>query len=106
MTAPLVDDPTASDHGMVIDFGDVKSLLGDMIDGLDHGFMVWDQDPIHAMLQSTKTKVIVVSFVPTAENIAQLLLERSAILLQQKGITVLRVKVWETPNCIAEAVVE
>lgn len=105
MLAPLVNEPSASDYGMVIDFGDVKSLLGEMIEQLDHGFMVWDKDPFWGWLLGTETKVISVPFVPTAENIAQMLLEQSSLILKEKRITVTSVEVWETPNCKATATI-
>lgn len=105
MEAPLVNNPTASDHGMVMDFGEVKSLLGEMIEELDHGFMVWDADTFQKLLVSTGTKIITVPFVPTAENISQMLLERSTKILRAKGISVTSVEVWETPNCAAKSTV-
>lgn len=106
MEAPLVDNPTASDYGMVMDFAEVKALLGELIEELDHGFMVWVADPFQPMLQSTGTKIITVPFVPTAENIAQLLLKKAAAVLASKEVHLLSVEVYETPNCIARAAFE
>lgn len=101
LTGELIDDPGAGDHGMVMDYGDVKERLAALIDGLDHGFMIWSEDPLCTTLQATGTKIIVVPFVPTAEHIARHLLERSRAIL---GELVVSVTVYETPNCSAEAV--
>lgn len=106
MEAPLVDNPSASDYGMVMDFAEVKCLLGEIIEAWDHGFMIWDADPFCELLQGTNTKIITVPFVPTAENIAQQLLDDAGALLNQKGINLRSVEVYETPNCIAKATYE
>lgn len=101
LSADLVDTHGASDEGMVQDFAEVKERLGAWIDAeWDHGFMVWERDPLASMLHATDTKVMVVPFVPTAENIAGELLRVASDLL---GPVVERVVVYETPNCTASA---
>ena len=41
----LVNSSTKSEHGMVMDFADIKSIAKTEIhDKLDHGFMVWEKD--------------------------------------------------------------
>lgn len=100
---PVVEAPTASEHGMVIDFGVLKRLLMEKIhQPLDHGFLVWEQDAeVLRFLQSQNFRCVIFDNVPTAENLAQWcykelrkpLLESSNNQLKLKSITI-----WETPN--------
>ena len=42
-----VDDPTSSDHGMLMDFTDVKAIAKDhLVDLWDHAFLVHDGDTL------------------------------------------------------------
>src|ERR1043165_4265890 len=74
----LHTDPLSSDHGMVLDFSELKSRLGEIIQELDHGFMIWKDDRLCNLLVTIETKIIAVDFVPTAENIANYLLSAGA----------------------------
>ncbi len=62
-----------SDEGMVIDFGDVKDILMERIyKPLDHATMLWHGDSLVPALQADMdTRLIMVPFIPTAENIAR-----------------------------------
>lgn len=91
---------------LVIDFGKVKELCGGFIDTyLDHGFLVAERDTeMRAALATIEyAKVFVLATNPTAEGIAKYLLPAFADLLVRYGITVEKVRVWETPNCWSEA---
>ena len=69
---------------------DLKEIMMQEIDvKLDHGFMMWVQDPfkVHfdTMKFTEKQKIIFVLFVPTAENIAKYLFGiMNAELLKRK----------------------
>jgi 6-pyruvoyltetrahydropterin/6-carboxytetrahydropterin synthase len=92
--------------GRVIDFGEVKRLVGGWIDDKwDHAFLVEEGDPLYLWLESNAQRVYVFppGHPPTAENIAAHLLMQSRLLLATKAIYVCSVKVWETPNCWALA---
>ena len=96
----------ASDEGMVIDFGDLKSIMMDQIDArLDHGFMIYKDDPMYALWKKEKfydkQKVIPVDYIPTVENIARDTYFKMERPLTKKGIAIAWVKVWETPNSTA-----
>lgn len=99
LSGELIDTPHASDYGMVLDFADVKVLLAGLIDRLDHSFMIWEHDPFAEMMKQTETKVVVVPWVPTAENIAAFILAEARRMI---GGMVTKVVVFETPNCSAE----
>jgi 6-pyruvoyltetrahydropterin/6-carboxytetrahydropterin synthase len=94
-------DPSSSDNGMVLDFSEMKSRLGEIIGELDHGFMIWKDDRLCNTLVRTETKIIAVDFVPTAENIANYLLKEGQVALP--SLKLINVRVYETPNCYADA---
>jgi 6-pyruvoyltetrahydropterin/6-carboxytetrahydropterin synthase len=94
--------------GRVIDFSALKSTLGKWIDdNWDHTFIVWDQDVelLTALESVSKAKPIFVSkWNPTSENIADFLLNEIAPqLFKDTGITITKIKAWETINCFSEA---
>jgi len=95
----------ASNEGMVIDFGDLKEIMMNEIDKkYDHGFCVWEQDVFIDMFKALSIqdqKIIFVSFVPTAENLAKHWFNLIKPQLQLRNIAILYVKVWETPNSTA-----
>lgn len=94
--------------GRVIDFSEVKKRLGTWLDeNWDHTMIIFDQDfeALSALVQVNRNKPIAeVPFNPTAENMAEYLLNSICPeLFKDSKITVSKVKIWETPNCVAEA---
>ena len=99
--------------GRVIDFGVIKGVIGEwLLDQWDHGLLLFRGDPLVELLQGQAVregvyqKLYVLDENPTAENMARFLLLRSALLLKEAGhpeVEVVKVRVWETPNCYAEA---
>ena len=102
--------------GRVIDFGVVKELIGKWIDdNWDHNILLHPDDPLLSIAGSEEViKEVIyggrepylmcvdgVNVNPTAENMAKVLFRESNLLLPS-GIEVVRVRVWETPNCFAE----
>jgi 6-pyruvoyltetrahydropterin/6-carboxytetrahydropterin synthase len=98
--------------GMVIDFADVKRIVGTWIDdNLDHNMLLNTEDPLHRVwndvflisdrdqgdLFAGKPPFSFTCENPTAENIAKLLFEKTSELLPD--YTVRDVRVWETPAC-------
>ncbi|MEE2751980.1 MAG: 6-carboxytetrahydropterin synthase [Myxococcota bacterium] len=105
--------PELDELGRVIDFGVVKSLVGAWIDEhWDHTAILQrgDPDPAVAALvasnESSGRPVYWLDAPPTAENIVAELAEVSKSLLAESGVTVIRIRLWETPNCSAEWVAE
>lgn len=103
----LVDINGSSDEGMVMDFSDVKAVAVKYIhDILDHGFMVWDKDKVLVKFFKVNEdqKHIIVTFTPTAENIAKWsfeTLDKQYKDVYGTGLKLLEVKVWETPTSLA-----
>lgn len=99
------------DHaGRVVDFGAIKGKVGTWIDThWDHACLVNEADQslrewceVDARENGNRAPYIFPGE-PTAENIAKELLARAITLLASDGVRVIRVRVWETPNCYAEA---
>ena len=95
--------------GRVIDFGVIKSKVGTWIDEhWDHTaiLMKGDDDPaIQILAQSNAAHGRPVYWLdqhPTAENIAAELAKVASELLSDTGVTVQRIRLWETPNAWVE----
>lgn len=115
--------------GMVVDFGFIKDLLMEKIDGpCDHGLCLWVMDSItshildagyrvvadkvakseHGGYQTSDPvfgKLYILNRVPTAENLAYhwyCVLAESVVELSKTRARLNGVRVWETPNCFAD----
>jgi 6-pyruvoyltetrahydropterin/6-carboxytetrahydropterin synthase len=90
----IKDNPGAPDDGMVVDFSSIKSALRAQIAERDHRFMLWNLDPLLDTMYNLPG-ILIVPYVPTAENIA------FALLLSLPH-DVVSVKLWETPTSFCE----
>ena len=90
--------------GMVVDFSVIKEKFGTWIDeNLDHGFLVYKEDYelLNALRSVEGSKIYVMDFNPTAENIGILLLDVANELLEPFDVVVHQITVQETSNCFA-----
>jgi len=89
--------------GMVVDFGEVKRLVGSWIDqNWDHNLLLNQDDPQLLHLTMTEERrPYVMSCNPTAENMARELFDAAAKLLPA-GSMLQCIRLWETPTCFAE----
>ncbi|MBO4592133.1 MAG: 6-carboxytetrahydropterin synthase [Eubacterium sp.] len=94
-------EETGPYRGMVVDFGKLKADLKEETEKLDHT-LIMEKGSIS---EATKTamkeegfKMVEVDFRPTAENLSKYFYE----LMAAKGYTVIRVRVFETPENVAE----
>lgn len=101
--------PQLDDRGRVVDFGVIKQLVGGWIDARwDHTaiLMKGDPDPAVTAIASSNAAhgrpVYWLDAPPSAEHLAAELARVAQELLQDTGVQVVRVKLWETPNCYAE----
>lgn len=87
--------------GRVVDFGVIKDIVGTWIDEeWDHGTLINEKDEeLFAWCVRNGQKRLVFKSEPTAENIAKKIFDYADDKLP---IQVVRVRVWETPNCYAE----
>ena len=97
-------------NGMVMDFSDIKTLAKqNLVDAWDHAFLVWrgDSDLLSFLESLPGHKTIVLEVVPTAENLAALafdLLDRVYRDSYGNHLRLEQVRLYETPNCWADAV--
>jgi 6-pyruvoyltetrahydropterin/6-carboxytetrahydropterin synthase len=94
--------------GRIIDFSILKQKIGEWIDDKwDHTMILYRADAETVSLVSrcpSYKPPYLCDFNPTAENMAHYLLwEICPILLKDTAVRVTKVKIWETPNCSAEA---
>ena len=89
------------DLGRVIDFSVIKKIVGGWIDeNWDHGTIVNEFDmSLIRVCREEDWKFYTMKGNPTAENIAQYLYKKAGSLLKDKGIEILMVRIYETPNC-------
>ena len=96
----------ASNEGMVIDYGDLKQTLQWIIvDKFDHQFIMYFDDQLLGYYldyaHQIALGIVVVNFIPTAENLAKHWYELLKKNLQEQNIKIKYVKVWETPTSTA-----
>ncbi|MEF8723131.1 6-carboxytetrahydropterin synthase [Candidatus Accumulibacter phosphatis] len=97
-------------NGMVMDFSEVKALaMRHLVDLWDHAFLAWadDQVVVDFLHSLPDHKTVLLDCVPTAENLAQQAFTiLDAVYRDSYGnqLRLERVRLYETPNCWAEAV--
>lgn len=86
------------EHGMVLDFGEIKRLVERWLDeNLDHRMILERSDPAVGPLQALGEPLYLLDGSPTAENIAEEIFQAVANL----GLPVVEVRLWETAHCCA-----
>ncbi len=91
------------ENGMVMDYFDIKSLIGPIVDELDHSFIVYDQDQeLIDMLKKLSSRFVVVGYHTTAENICKYFLEKISNCGLPENIDSIKVRIYETENSYAE----
>ncbi len=97
-------------NGMVMDFGEIKNIAKiHVVDAWDHAFLAYRHDkPVVDFLAGLPGhKTVILDVVPTAENLAS---EAFSILDAHyrdtfgNHLRLERVRLYETPNCWADAV--
>lgn len=89
--------------GRVIDFSVLKSRLCMWLeDNWDHRFLLWENDPALEALRAVDPTVVAVPFNPTAENMAEYLVNViGPEQLAATGVRLVSVRVRETIKCSA-----
>jgi len=99
--------PELDELGRVVDFGVVKERVGGWIDdNWDHTAILMKGDPAAAPIAEANARfgrpVYWTDRPPTAEVIVAELAGHAQRLLADTGVTVVRIRLWETPNGSAE----
>lgn len=94
-------DTGSSSRGMVVDFGDIKTILDRYVHEVcDHAFMVSENDELMAKFykENPQLKHVIVPFDSTAENIANWIFERLSpeIAKLSGNVRLVSVQLWET----------
>ena len=86
------------ERGMVLDFSEIKRTVSRWIDQhLDHRMLLHRDDPLVPLLEEAGEPMFLMSVNPTAENIARVIYQVAA----DHGLSVVEVRLWETPRCFA-----
>ena len=103
-----VDDPGSSDHGMLMDFSDVKAIAREhLVDPWDHAFLVHEGDHLvrDLLAQIPGHKTVVLDRVPTAENLVAIafgILDPLYTARFGHGLKLKRLRLYETPTSWAD----
>lgn len=81
---------------MLIDFNETKKLKLWIDENLDHVTLLWEKDPMIKSLESFGNKVLITKKNPTAEHIAELILDQAQILFEGSNIKVQCLEINET----------
>lgn len=95
--------------GVVIDFADLKNLVGGWIAmNWDHAFICCTDDgEVQDALEGIEgQRTFLMTDNPTAESMAFYLLDKCRTLLSDSGIAVFKIELWETENCYATAEIQ
>ncbi len=105
----IIERPGDAANGMVMDFSEVKSLAElHLVNAWDHAFLVFsgDQQVSDFLASIPGHKTVVLDRVPTAENLALIAFRiLDAVYKDTYGnhLQLKRVRLYETPNCWADA---
>jgi 6-pyruvoyltetrahydropterin/6-carboxytetrahydropterin synthase len=109
LSGDIIHNEQASENGMIMDFSDVKAIARKyVVDVWDHAFLVYrgDTEVLNFLNTLPDHKTVIMSSVPTAENMAA---EAFKILSKQyqdiysNHLKLDRVRLYETPNSWADA---
>lgn len=103
-TLEVTVEGAIADDGMIVDFGVLKTVMMEEVHARwDHAFLAWEYDgPVREALAADPAwKVWWMPRPPTAENLAEHAADLMQLRLVDAGVRVVRVVVWETPNCFA-----
>lgn len=108
VAGPLVADPQSPEQGMVTDFSRIKAIARGLVDDWDHAFLVHAGDTaVRLFLDGLpEHRTVVFEQPPTAEHLAQVAFARlyEAYAAEYgERLSLTRVRLYETPNCWADA---
>jgi 6-pyruvoyltetrahydropterin/6-carboxytetrahydropterin synthase len=112
LSGSVIATAGAADEGMVMDFSEVKAIAAKhVVEPWDHAFLAWRGDrevtAFLAALQEHKT--VLFDAPPTAEHLAQTAFAILDPLYRGRygnDLRLDRVRLYETPNCWADALRE
>ncbi len=109
LSGTVLDAAGEPENGMIMDFSRVKQLASEhVVDAWDHAFLAYRGDAALVAFLGTlpEHKTVLLDAVPTAENLASLAFQILAPVYQAtygNQLQLERVRIYETPNCWADA---
>ena len=110
LSGEVIDKAGDAANGMVMDFSQVKDLAKQhVVDLWDHAFLAFagDQAVVDFLTSLPGHKTVILDRVPTAEILAQIafeLLDAAYRDTYGNHLRLAQVRLYETPNCWADAV--
>lgn len=96
-----INDPTNPKDGMVMDFGDLKRIVGSkVVNVFDHALVIRDSKNFEVLKQINE-KTVVVPFQPTCENMLPYIADEIRKELPNR-VKLYQLKLYETANSFAE----
>jgi 6-pyruvoyltetrahydropterin/6-carboxytetrahydropterin synthase len=109
LTGDVIRAPGDARQGMVMDFSEVKAIAQRVVvDAWDHAFLAWRDDRVVLEFLATIPghRTVLFDAPPTAEHLAEAafrLLDRAYSDEYGNHLRLERVRLYETPNCWADA---
>jgi 6-pyruvoyltetrahydropterin/6-carboxytetrahydropterin synthase len=89
--------------GMVMDYYDLKKIVEPVVEKLDHTFMVYKEDKeIISFLEKMKSRMVVVGFQSTVENICKYFLDEIKKSNFPQNVENISIRIYETADDYAE----
>ena len=110
LSGQIIEKAGDSANGMVMDFSQVKSIAKQhVVDAWDHAFLAYagDRAVIDFLASLPGHKTVILDRIPTAENLARIaftILDTAYRDTYGNQLRLERVRLYETPNCWADAV--
>ena len=96
-----INDPSNPKDGMVMDFGDLKKIVGTkVVSVFDHALEIPSSEKLEVLKQINE-KTVVVPFQPTCENLLPYIANEIMNELPQR-VKLYQLKLYETANSFAE----
>ncbi len=92
----VLEGETLDEKDMLIDFSEAKRLQTWIDEELDHVTLLWEEDPLIEPLRSLGNRVLATRKNPTAEHIAELILEQAQQLFESATVKVKYIEISET----------
>lgn len=110
LSGQIIDKAGDSANGMVMDFSQVKAIAKQhVVDAWDHAFLAYagDRAVIDFLASLPGHKTVILDRIPTAENLARIafqILDTAYRDTYGNELRLEQVRLYETPNCWADAV--
>ena len=109
LAGEIILQPGDPANGMVMDFSEIKSLAKQyVVDHWDHAFLVFagDAQVVDFLQTIPEHRTVILPCIPTAENLAREAFDRLDKVYRDtygNSLRLERVRLYETPNCWADA---